>query len=125
LLGNSVQANHCHWNHRELALPVLFVDGDDDRNVPFRQTTDLVEKLRAQSFAFEELVIPTKFTTCSAGAIGSAPTKQQQSFSTADWLRQANSNKPVARISQSGDLNRFSKLLRHSSLFVVESERVG
>jgi dipeptidyl aminopeptidase/acylaminoacyl peptidase len=38
--------------------PVLFVHGDDDRNVPFQQTTDLVEKLRAQEVAFEELIIP-------------------------------------------------------------------
>jgi dipeptidyl aminopeptidase/acylaminoacyl peptidase len=30
----------------------------DDRNVPFQQTTDLVEKLRAQNVAFEELIIP-------------------------------------------------------------------
>ena len=32
--------------------PVLLVHGDDDRNVPFQQTTDLVEKLRAQNVAF-------------------------------------------------------------------------
>jgi len=38
--------------------PVLLVHGDDDRNVPFQQTTDLVEKLRAQKVAFEELIIP-------------------------------------------------------------------
>jgi dipeptidyl aminopeptidase/acylaminoacyl peptidase len=38
--------------------PVLFVHGDDDRNVPFQQTTDLVERLRAQKVAFEELIIP-------------------------------------------------------------------
>ena len=38
--------------------PVLFVHGDDYRNVPFQQTTDLVEKLRAQNVAFEELIIP-------------------------------------------------------------------
>jgi dipeptidyl aminopeptidase/acylaminoacyl peptidase len=37
---------------------VLFVHGDDDRNVPFQQTTDLVEKLRAQNVGFEELIIP-------------------------------------------------------------------
>jgi dipeptidyl aminopeptidase/acylaminoacyl peptidase len=36
--------------------PVLLVHGDDDRNVPFQQTTDLVEKLRAQKVAFEELI---------------------------------------------------------------------
>jgi len=38
--------------------PVLLIHGDDDRNVPFQQTTDLVEKLCAQSVAFEELIIP-------------------------------------------------------------------
>jgi dipeptidyl aminopeptidase/acylaminoacyl peptidase len=38
--------------------PVLFVHGDDDRNVPFQQTTDLVEKLRAQGVDVEELVFP-------------------------------------------------------------------
>jgi dipeptidyl aminopeptidase/acylaminoacyl peptidase len=36
--------------------PVLLLDGDDDRNVAFQQTTDLVEKLRAQNVAFEELI---------------------------------------------------------------------
>jgi dipeptidyl aminopeptidase/acylaminoacyl peptidase len=38
--------------------PVLFVHGDDDRNVPFQQTTDLVEKLRARHVPIEELVMP-------------------------------------------------------------------
>ncbi len=38
--------------------PVLLIHGDDDRNVPFQQTTDLVEKLRAQNVAFEQLIIP-------------------------------------------------------------------
>ena len=38
--------------------PVLFVHGDDDRNVPFQQTTDLVEKLHTQKVAFEELIFP-------------------------------------------------------------------
>ena len=38
--------------------PVLLIHGDDDRNVPFQQTTDLVEKLRAQKVAFEELIFP-------------------------------------------------------------------
>ena len=38
--------------------PVLFIHGDDDRNVAFQQTTDLVEKLRAQNVAFEELIMP-------------------------------------------------------------------
>ena len=38
--------------------PVLFIHGDDDRNVPFQQTTDLVEKLRAENVDLEELVFP-------------------------------------------------------------------
>jgi dipeptidyl aminopeptidase/acylaminoacyl peptidase len=38
--------------------PILLIHGDDDRNVPFQQTTDLVEKLRAQNVAFEELIMP-------------------------------------------------------------------
>ena len=37
---------------------MLFIHGDDDRNVPFQQTTDLVEKLRTQNVAFEELIFP-------------------------------------------------------------------
>ena len=37
---------------------MLLVHGDDDRNVPFQQTTDLVEKLRAQKVAIEELILP-------------------------------------------------------------------
>jgi acetyl esterase/lipase len=77
------------------APPVLLIHRDDDRNVPFQQTTDLVEKLRAQNVAFEELIIPTKFTTCFAGAIGSAPTAPPPNSSTANWLSRANGNNPA------------------------------
>jgi dipeptidyl aminopeptidase/acylaminoacyl peptidase len=38
--------------------PVLLVHGDDDRNVPFQQTTDLIERLRAQKVDVSELVMP-------------------------------------------------------------------
>ncbi|GMV06351.1 MAG: hypothetical protein AMXMBFR53_26270 [Gemmatimonadota bacterium] len=37
--------------------PVLLIHGDDDRNVRFSQTTDLVQRLAAQGVEFEELVI--------------------------------------------------------------------
>jgi dipeptidyl aminopeptidase/acylaminoacyl peptidase len=37
--------------------PVLLIHGDDDRNVRFSQTTDLVQRLSAQGVDFEELVI--------------------------------------------------------------------
>jgi dipeptidyl aminopeptidase/acylaminoacyl peptidase len=38
--------------------PVLLIHGDDDRNVPFTQTVDLVQRLRAQHVPFEQLVLP-------------------------------------------------------------------
>jgi len=34
------------------------IHGDDDRNVRFNQTTDLVRRLEKTSVTFEELVIP-------------------------------------------------------------------
>jgi dipeptidyl aminopeptidase/acylaminoacyl peptidase len=38
--------------------PVLLIHGDDDRNVPFQQDTDLVQRLRQQNVPFEELIFP-------------------------------------------------------------------
>jgi dipeptidyl aminopeptidase/acylaminoacyl peptidase len=38
--------------------PVLLIHGDDDRNVPFQQTTDLVQRLRKQNVQFEEVIFP-------------------------------------------------------------------
>ncbi len=38
--------------------PVLLIHGDDDRNVPFSETVDLVEQLRKQGVAFEQLIFP-------------------------------------------------------------------
>ena len=38
--------------------PVLFIHGDDDRNVAFSQTVDLVGKLREQKVTFEQLIYP-------------------------------------------------------------------
>jgi dipeptidyl aminopeptidase/acylaminoacyl peptidase len=38
--------------------PVLLIHGDDDRNVRFSQTVDLVRRLAAKGIEFEELVIP-------------------------------------------------------------------
>jgi len=37
---------------------VLFVHGDDDRNVMFIQTTDLVQRLRERDVHVETLVFP-------------------------------------------------------------------
>ena len=37
--------------------PVLLIQGDDDRNVRFSETVDLVQRLRGQGVEFEELVI--------------------------------------------------------------------
>ncbi len=38
--------------------PVLLIHGDDDRNVPFAETVQLVEALRKQKVEFEELIFP-------------------------------------------------------------------
>jgi dipeptidyl aminopeptidase/acylaminoacyl peptidase len=38
--------------------PVLFIHGDDDRNVMFSQTVDLVARLRAQGVTVEQLIFP-------------------------------------------------------------------
>jgi dipeptidyl aminopeptidase/acylaminoacyl peptidase len=38
--------------------PVLFVHGDDDRNVNFQQSTDLVEKLRQKNVPVEVFILP-------------------------------------------------------------------
>jgi dipeptidyl aminopeptidase/acylaminoacyl peptidase len=37
---------------------VLLVHGDDDRNVDFSQTVDLVQRLRAQKVEFEQIIYP-------------------------------------------------------------------
>jgi dipeptidyl aminopeptidase/acylaminoacyl peptidase len=34
------------------------IHGDDDRNVPFSETVDLVEALRARGVYFEQLIFP-------------------------------------------------------------------
>jgi len=38
--------------------PVLLIHGDDDRNVDFSQTIDLLQRLRAQKVHVEELIFP-------------------------------------------------------------------
>jgi dipeptidyl aminopeptidase/acylaminoacyl peptidase len=38
--------------------PVLFIHGDDDRNVYFTQTVDLIARLRAKGVHVEQLVFP-------------------------------------------------------------------
>ncbi|MFT4152837.1 S9 family peptidase [Parafilimonas sp.] len=38
--------------------PVLFIHGDDDRNVPFDQTLIMAEKLKERKVYYEELILP-------------------------------------------------------------------
>jgi dipeptidyl aminopeptidase/acylaminoacyl peptidase len=38
--------------------PVLLIQGDDDRNVPFEQTVDLAQRLRENHVPMEEIVFP-------------------------------------------------------------------
>ena len=40
--------------------PILLIQGDDDRNVHFDQTTDFARRLEARHATFEELVIPNE-----------------------------------------------------------------
>jgi dipeptidyl aminopeptidase/acylaminoacyl peptidase len=40
--------------------PVLVIHADDDRDVPFSQTVELVEALRAHGVEFEQLVLPNE-----------------------------------------------------------------
>jgi dipeptidyl aminopeptidase/acylaminoacyl peptidase len=44
-----------HWRS-----PVLLVHGDDDRNVPFQQMVDLVQRLETQHVPHEEIVFPNE-----------------------------------------------------------------
>jgi len=52
---SSPDADVAHWKS-----PVLLIQGDDDRNVPFQQTVDLAIRLEAQHVPFEELVLPNE-----------------------------------------------------------------
>jgi dipeptidyl aminopeptidase/acylaminoacyl peptidase len=40
--------------------PVLLIQGDDDRNVPFNQMVDLVQRLRENHVPFEQIVYPNE-----------------------------------------------------------------
>ncbi len=52
---SSPDADVAHWKS-----PVLLIQGDDDRNVPFQQTVDLARRLDAQHVNYEEMVIPNE-----------------------------------------------------------------
>lgn len=45
---------------RDWRSPVLLIQGDDDRNVPFEQTVDLAQRLRDNHVPFEQLVFPNE-----------------------------------------------------------------
>ena len=38
--------------------PVLFIHGDDDRNVRFAETLDMLQRVKAAGVPYEEIVIP-------------------------------------------------------------------
>lgn len=62
--GSSTGPADAAWKSSPLASvkdwrsPVLVIQADDDRNVPFSQTVQLVEALRKQGVPFELIVIP-------------------------------------------------------------------
>lgn len=62
--GDREKAMEIAWNSSPDAgldgwkSPVLLIQGDDDRNVPFQQTVDLARRLEERNLPFEELVLP-------------------------------------------------------------------
>jgi len=64
LWGNSLDTNNVAFKSSAVATvdkwtsPVLLVQGDDDRNVAFSQTTGLVQLLRARNIYHELIVFP-------------------------------------------------------------------
>lgn len=52
-LASSPLADVSQWR-----APVLLIHGDDDRNVEFRQTVELMEALRRQHVEVEQLILP-------------------------------------------------------------------
>ncbi len=59
-----LEALHVAWKSSPISSvstwksPVLLIHGDDDRNVQFQQTVDLVRRLEAAGVPFEEIVLP-------------------------------------------------------------------
>jgi dipeptidyl aminopeptidase/acylaminoacyl peptidase len=64
LRGNTVDPDDISYTSSAIGAietwrsPVLLLHGDDDRNVPFRQTTGLVQLLRAHGVYYELIVFP-------------------------------------------------------------------
>ena len=64
--GDRVAATKVAWESSPDASiatwksPVLLIQGDDDRNVPFQQTIDLDRRLTLHHLPFEEMVIPNE-----------------------------------------------------------------
>jgi dipeptidyl aminopeptidase/acylaminoacyl peptidase len=64
--GDREEALKVAWNSSPDASvegwksPVLLIQGDDDRNVPFQQTVDLARRLDLLKLPYEELVIPNE-----------------------------------------------------------------
>ena len=59
-----IEANKLAWESspdaavKQWKSPVLLIHGDDDRNVPFSQTVDLVQRLRENHVPMEEIILP-------------------------------------------------------------------
>ena len=62
--GKNVAASKLAFDSSPMAYvdtwrsPVLFIHGDDDRNVPFSESVHMVESLRRQRVEFEQLIFP-------------------------------------------------------------------
>jgi dipeptidyl aminopeptidase/acylaminoacyl peptidase len=67
--------------------PVLLIHGDDDRNVRFSQTVDLVQRLEKAGVPYEELVIPDDTHHFLRHANGEAVAEAMASFFERRLLR--------------------------------------
>ena len=62
--GKNVAASKLAFDSSPMAYvdtwrsPVLLIHGDDDRNVPFSESVNMVESLRRQGVEFEQLIFP-------------------------------------------------------------------
>ena len=68
--------------------------------MPFQQTTDLVEKLRGQKVALEELIIPDEIHDLLRWSDWIRAYRALPNSSTAHWLPPASGNKPAASRSK-------------------------
>ena len=65
--------------------PVLLIQGDDDRNVPFAEMVELTDALRNKASTFRRSCLPMKSTISYCIELGLPLTRQQPTFLSSVW----------------------------------------